>query len=640
MFFGILNLHSTQQLKGTEDMTELIGKTLDHYLVTEKLGEGGMAIVYKARDIRLNREVALKVIHPDVFGPAILERILERFKREALTLAKLTHPNIVSILDYGEYQGAPYLVMQYLPGGTLKQKLTKPIPYLAAVRLLIPVAKALAHAHGQGIIHRDVKPANILIGNAGEPMLSDFGIAKLLDNNETRELTGTGVGIGTPEYMAPEQGEGRADERADIYALGTILYEMIAGRKPYQADTPLAIMLKKSIEPLPRPTKFIPSLPEVVERVLFKALAKNPEDRYVNMSEFANALERLAKGELPKNVSLPIRLGLGLVAGLIVCGMGIAGVWISVNVLNQPDGKNKIPTTESLVVASPVVIPSTSTPSIDLSTSTAATFPYASPTPIDTITLSNDGAELVYVPQGEFIMGSDPGELYFWGAETPKHSVLLDAFWIYRTEVTNTMYRACVEVNACPHPTEIFSRTHDDYFPNEKFDDYPVIYVTHEAALSYCVWAGARLPTEAEWEKAARGTDGRLFPWGNDELQNYHANFCDNGCPNPESQEEMELDDGYRDVAPVGSFPAGSSPYGAWDMSGNVLEWAADWYSQSYYGISPYENPTGPESGSKHVIRGGSWWSGRDGLRPAARASKDPDYSSDMVGFRCAIDAP
>jgi formylglycine-generating enzyme required for sulfatase activity len=226
-----------------------------------------------------------------------------------------------------------------------------------------------------------------------------------------------------------------------------------------------------------------------------------------------------------------------------------------------------------------------------------------------TPTNETDGVVMIYVPEGEFIMGNDydPDPKKFWGAEAPKHNVFLDAFSIYRTEVTNAMYRACVEAKACPQPTEISSRTHGDYFFNTDYDNYPVVYVTYEGAFSYCAWAGARLPTEAEWEKAARGTDGRLFPWGNDELQNYHANFCDVGCPNPEPQEiEWELDDGYKDTAPVGSFPSGISPYGALDMAGNVLEWVADWYSTDYYSVSPYDNPTGPGTGSKHPIRGGS----------------------------------
>jgi len=279
-------------------MSNLIGQSLGRYQILEQLGEGGMATVYKARDTNLNRDVAVKIIRTDIFGPAILQRLLERFKREGQALAKLTHPNIVTVLEYGEHEGAPYLVMPYFPGGTLKSQAKKPIPYLDAVRLLIPIAQALAHAHDQGIIHRDVKPANILITSTGEPMLSDFGIAKLLEDQETRELTGTGVGIGTPEYMAPEQGMGQADERADIYALGIVFYELVTGQIPYRADTPMAMLIKKREEPLPRPKIFIPSLPSSVENVLIKALAHDPQNRYQTAREFASILERLSRGEI------------------------------------------------------------------------------------------------------------------------------------------------------------------------------------------------------------------------------------------------------------------------------------------------------------------------------------------------------
>ncbi|HRQ24757.1 MAG TPA: serine/threonine-protein kinase, partial [Anaerolineales bacterium] len=161
-------------------MPDLIGQSIGRYHILERLGEGGMAVVYKALDTHLHREVAVKVIRNDIFGATILERLLKRFKSEGLTLAKLTHPNIVPILDYGEYNGAPYLVMPYLPGGTLKTKMKGQILYREAARLLLPIAQALVHAHQQGIIHRDIKPSNILITRTGEPMLSDFGIAKIL----------------------------------------------------------------------------------------------------------------------------------------------------------------------------------------------------------------------------------------------------------------------------------------------------------------------------------------------------------------------------------------------------------------------------------------------------------------------------
>jgi serine/threonine protein kinase len=275
-------------------MSNLIGQSLGRYHILEQLGEGGMATVYKAYDTRLERDVAVKVIRVDQFAPAGLEHILKRFEREAKALAKLTHPNIVHINDYGEHNSIPYLVMDYLPGGTLKQRLGKPIPWQEAARLLTPVAEALGYAHENGVIHRDVKPSNILLTAKGQPMLTDFGIAKMLESEETQALTVTGVGMGTPEYMAPEQANARlADQRADIYSLGVVFYELVTGRKPFIADTPLAVLIKQTSEPLPRPKQFVPELPEMVEKVLFKALAKKPEDRYQSMGEFETALAQL-----------------------------------------------------------------------------------------------------------------------------------------------------------------------------------------------------------------------------------------------------------------------------------------------------------------------------------------------------------
>ena len=281
-------------------MTNLIGQSLGRYLILEQIGEGGMAIVYKARDTRLDRDVAIKVIRTEKLTLETMGKTLKRFDREAKALAKLTHPNIVQITDFGEYDGKPYLVMFYIPGGTLKQKLGQPIPWRDAARLLAPIARALQYAHQQGVIHRDVKPSNILIGANNEPMLTDFGIAKiLLDTEETSDLTGTGMGIGTPEYMSPEQFQGEGvDARTDVYSLGVIFYEMVTGRKPYTATTPAAILVKQATEALPRPSAFVRGLPGNVENTLVKALAKKPENRYANMGEFLRVLEAFAKGNL------------------------------------------------------------------------------------------------------------------------------------------------------------------------------------------------------------------------------------------------------------------------------------------------------------------------------------------------------
>lgn len=275
-------------------MVNLTGQTVDRYHILEQIGEGGMAIVYKAYDTRLEREVAIKIIRKEAFPPESIDRIFKRFEREAKSLARLSHPNIVKVHDYGEYEGCPYLVMEYHPGGTLKAMLGKPLHWNDVSKLLIPIANALGYAHQKGILHRDVKPSNILITENNEPMLTDFGIAKMLEMSDGQTLTGTGLGVGTPDYMAPEQGLGKeVDGRVDIYSLGVILYELVTGRKPYTADTPLAVLFKHMTDPLPRPSEVFHGISEDLEKVILKALAKDPKNRYQSMAELASAIENI-----------------------------------------------------------------------------------------------------------------------------------------------------------------------------------------------------------------------------------------------------------------------------------------------------------------------------------------------------------
>jgi tRNA A-37 threonylcarbamoyl transferase component Bud32 len=278
-------------------MSSLIGQSIGRYQILEQLGEGGMATVYKAYDTRLERFVAIKVIRIDQFAPSTLNEMMRRFEREAKALAQLSHPNIVHVHDYGEYEGAPYLVMEYLPCGTLAQRPSAPMPWQQAVHVLLPIAQALTYAHQHNIIHRDIKPGNILLTENGLPMLSDFGIAKILGNNAPGTITSAGAGIGTPEYMAPEQWTGQAGPQADIYSLGVVLYELVTGHKPYTADTPAGIMIKQVKDPLPPPRQFVPDLPEDLESVLIKALDRQPENRYQSMGELAQALENLTGGQ-------------------------------------------------------------------------------------------------------------------------------------------------------------------------------------------------------------------------------------------------------------------------------------------------------------------------------------------------------
>ena len=186
----------------------------------------------------------------------------------------------------------PYLIMPYISGGTLKQLMGTPMPWHKAIELLLPISRALDYIHSKKILHRDLKPSNILLSQSGEPILTDFGISMVLNLGNSEEFMVAGSVMGTPEYMAPEQFTGKTvDFRADMYALGLILYEMITGRKPFTADTPMAVFIKQVSDPLPRPQQFVPDLPEKVEKVLLKVLAKDPDDRYSNMKAFASAMQ-------------------------------------------------------------------------------------------------------------------------------------------------------------------------------------------------------------------------------------------------------------------------------------------------------------------------------------------------------------
>jgi eukaryotic-like serine/threonine-protein kinase len=625
-------------------MDNLVGQSFGRYRILEPLGQGGMATVYKAYDTRLEREVAIKVIRTELFGRAMLGELLQRFEREAKALARLVHPNIVNVIDYGEAGGTPYLVMPYLTGGTLKQRLGRPIPWQEAARLLLPIARALQYAHQQGIVHRDVKPANILISPSGEPMLSDFGIVKMLGVEEGQSLTNTGAGIGTPEYMSPEQGLGQTvDGRTDIYSLGVIYYEMVTGQKPYAADTPMGVLVKHLHEPLPRPGEKAPGLPEAVENLLLTALAKQPQERYSDMGAFAQALEGLAGGQagsqaqaaeakkqrspipdrqaspaggtrptelLPDQTARPRRrpwLFWGWVTGVVAL---VVLVLVAFSLRGPAAGL-------------PTLTPTSTFTPVD--TATPASTPTSTLGIGSTWTRPADGMVMMYVPAGDFLMGSpdDTGG----DNEHPEHTVYLDAFWIDQTEVTNVMYAQCVEKGACQPPQDKSSYTRSSYYGGPEYDEYPVIYVDWNHASAYCQWAGSGLPSEAQWEKAARGPDGSAYPWGNDTPSCSLANFGGtSGCVG--------------DTSKAGSYPSGASIYGALDMAGNVEEWVNDWYGETYYSQLPQSNPQGPTSGTIRVLRGGSYLYDESRMRAAYRGALDPAYPYFDFGFRCARSLP
>ncbi len=393
-------------------MTEITGKTIGKYRILERLGRGGMAEVYKAYQPSLDRYVAIKVLHSFLVDE---EGFLERFEREARAVANLRHPNIVRVYDFDHEGELYYMVMEYIDGLTLKAKLKElnergeRFSLEDTVRILIALANALDYAHQRGVVHRDVKPANVMFTKEGQVVMADFGIARIMGASR---LTMTGAVSGTPVYMSPEQGMGQeVDYRTDLYALGIILYEMVTGRVPFDADTPFAIIRKHISEPLPLPRQIAPDVPEGVERVILKALSKNPDDRYQTGREMTEALQKALAGaptappevgpvtregmaasaasakriltpppgatvvDLPRaaarpNWLLPAIFGGGVVLiALLALGLGAA--------LFAPKA-TPTPTRQSVAAVTPVGVEPTATPS---PTATATPVPTATPYP-------------------------------------------------------------------------------------------------------------------------------------------------------------------------------------------------------------------------------------------------------------------
>lgn len=270
-------------------MEDLTGKEIGQFRIVGPLGEGGMAAVYQAFQPGTERYVALKIL-PSHYSDDPTFR--ERFQLEAKTIAKFQHPHILPVFDYGEEDGYAYLAMPLVKGGVLTDLIRKGPLAMGQVRAITSqIADALDYAHGYGVIHRDVKPGNILIGERGNALLTDFGISKIV--GESVNITGTGQVIGTPAYMSPEQIRGEPlDGRTDIYSLGIVLYEMVTGRTPFRAETPPALFVKHLLDPLPPPSSLKADIPQPVEKVILKSLAKDPDERYNSAAEMAEAIQR------------------------------------------------------------------------------------------------------------------------------------------------------------------------------------------------------------------------------------------------------------------------------------------------------------------------------------------------------------
>jgi serine/threonine-protein kinase len=648
-------------------MASLIGQTLGQYKITGILGEGGMATVYRAIQTSIDREVAIKVIETDL---ANSDEYVTRFKNEAKTIARLSHAHILKVFDYGQFGATFYLVMELLGGGTLSDIINKgPMLVADAIELLGLIAGALDFAHKQGVIHRDLKPGNILLDQNGSPFLTDFGIAKIADDlNLTQGVhTQTGVILGTPMYMSPEQWQSKPlDSRSDLYSFGIIAYQMLVGEAPYRADTPFGLMHKHLYTAFDPASIQRPDVTPLADAVLRKATAKFPQNRFQTAIEFVQALKiALEGGMLPGiredwreggiegpavdydtgriiNIPTPATTPLMKPPSKPMSEADMRQPTAQINVAGERTPTGALPETPlapttphpaaptasplplilgggvvvALLLAVILIVPRlasspapTLTPTIAVTQTPAATAIPLTPTPLPfkagDIRKDTMGMAQVFVPAGCFTMGSEATDPDSRPDEYPARQVCLtQGFWLDQDEVTNESYQ--VFINADGYNRREFwspdgwdwkiqnSITGPDTAINFDAPTQPRVGVSRHEADAYAKWRSGRLPTEAEWEYAARGSaTTNRFPWGEKYIEGY-ANVLDSARTVNRTQ-------------PVGNYPRNLSWVGARDMAGNAVEWVIDRYSADYYKSAPSSDPINITGQSSGVVRGGSY---------------------------------
>ncbi len=557
---------------------------------------------YRAYDIVENRLCAIK----EFGGEAAIQR-----EREAAALLSHRHPNLPLCYDAFTLDSSLYVVFEWPEGETLQARLERAgrLPEADATRWLNQILTALDYSHTLNlpIAPEGFSPACLWLAPDGRPRLY-AGLTAL---------------TAAEPYTAPEGGSG---PRAAIYAAGATLFNLLTGHAPEPAS----------------PRKYTPTLNAATAQVIQRALNHRPEARFASIRDMRKALGRakandrltLALGE-PRH-TLPLASLLGLAIGVTLISIGLF-YWriyqpAGAAALSTPTATPGVATSIPSVPPVPSVPPIPSIPSVPSSSPTPSPSPQP-PTPTPNLTpqpgatavAQTDNMILAFVPEGDFRMGSLNDDPQAFGNEKPQHTVFAPSFWIDLTEITNAQYRQCVTAKACAEPINVDSLTQKGYYQAAEYDEYPVIWVSWRQAKAYCEWAGRRLPTEAEWEKAARGTDGRLYPWGNQPPDNTLLNF----------------NFAAKGPTRVGSFPNGASPYGALDMAGNVVEWVDGFYYDSYFVVvSNTVTPTPAFLGGVRVLRSSSWHDLFENIRVASRRyslTETGAYSD--VGFRCASDA-
>jgi len=652
-----------QPLVSKEGHDRFIGLVIDDkYRIEEKIGEGGMGKVYRATHVHMDNTVALKILHTHLASD---QTALERFRREARAAAYIRHPNAVAVTDFGVTKdtGIAYLVMEFLEGVELRQKIKqqKQLDYEETFFIVQQTCAALQAAHAKGIIHRDLKPDNIWLLPTEDGItrvkVLDFGIAKLKTTTETSALTQQGMIVGTPYYMSPEQCRGEElDARSDIYSMGVILYEMMTGEVPFQASTPVGVVLKHANEPPRPPHELRGELPTPLEDVILRALKKKREDRQESATQLAQELETAlyAAGIELKLLGTATPQGTLLPTGYTNAPKTAMSMQGSVGIGSPTQAAETSQTALGGATAGQATTPSTEAsqrpifgslqPSVDTTTGglagkklilAAAAFvviavvavviwmsqstPQPSPDPVPPPSPRNDTPKpppgdpnpppgMIYLKGGEFTMGNDLSNDEF---QKPEHPETVSPFFMDQYEVTvEDYYKFMKARNQEPPQGWSESWKQGVFAPEER--RLPVTNVSWYDAQEYAEFVGKRLPTEAEWEYAARGTDKRLYPWG----KSFNPDYGNIGEGRPKA------------IRPVGSFPNDRSPFGLLDMAGNVAEWT-DSDPRAYRG-SRARNDEGK------VLRGGSFEVDKSFALVTSRAALAPTVKSPSVGFRCA----
>lgn len=603
------------------------GKKIGDYEIISSLGKGGFGSVWKAKSSQ-GATVAIKVLNPQALEN---EKVVKKFFHEAMILAKLDHPNITKLLEFFPDGNNYAIAMEYVEGVELKKLLQQQknlLPFNFAFKIAKQALDAFQYAHINGILHRDIKPGNIMIDNHGNSKIMDFGIAKM-SSTASHDTAASMLSI---HYTAPERFDKSkvVDARSDIYSLGLVFYEMFAGRRPYTSNDTSQVMFFHLNEIPEPPMKYAPSLPKHVSQAISKALEKDPANRFKDFRQFSDAFGPLTSPEAADNE-----------ATMILDGDVTLVEQIEPSAAPVEVKKSK---TKLIAVAAAVIVLLTggyfglskfvlNKPGA-ISTGTSAKIENAqiNSKGFQEVKHPKDGSVMVFIPEGKFKMGSDT-----YDAEKPVQSILLGNYFIDKLTVTNARFKKFMEETKYVTDAEKEKagmvrigqrwkkvegaswKMPDGMTAIEGKEDHPVSQVSYNDALNYCKWANKDLPTEAQWEKGARGLDGNEYPWGNTEPNNTTANF----------------DNLIGSTSKAGSYEKGQSPFGLLDMAGNVYQWCKDWYGT---GPRKESNPAGPETGSERVIKGGSFIESTESLRSANRDRYEPGYSSFLFGFRCACE--